>query len=296
VIDSNFRPIVIMGAPRSGTNALRDALTSLPNFDTWPCDEINAIWKYRNLSVGYDNLAIDDLSHSKVRYIRNQFFKQVKKLRSPDFIVEKTCANTMRPRFVDGVLPEAKYIYIVRSGADVVKSATKRWRGEFEFNLIDYWKDKAKYIPVADLAYYFYEVVLKRLWNKLLCIDQLADWGPTHPTLSKLKGECCLEDVAALQWALCVISSWFYFRHSNAHKCIFVSYNVLLDNPSEFLRKFESLLPLEIASNDNQASFSANFFPPKPLANSYRPKHATVAKYFNSAMKIYNKINNDNDH
>jgi len=285
-----------MGAPRSGTNALRDALTSLPNFDTWPCDEINGIWKYRSVFVGYDNLAVGHLSHSKFRYIRNQFFKQVKKLGSPDFIVEKTCANTMRPGFVAGVLPEAKYIYIVRSGADVIKSATKRWRGEFEFNLIDYWKDKVKYIPVADFAYYFYDVALKRLVNKLLGRNQLADWGPTHPTLSKLKGECCLEDAVALQWALCVISSWFYFRHSDGHKCIFVSYNVLLDNPSEFLRKFESLLPLEIISNDNLASFSANFFPPKPSANTYRPTHVTVAKYYNSAMRIYNRINSEKDH
>lgn len=38
-----FTPVVIIGAGRSGTNALRDALTALPEFETWPCDEINPI-------------------------------------------------------------------------------------------------------------------------------------------------------------------------------------------------------------------------------------------------------------
>jgi len=33
--------IIIVGAPRSGTNMLRDVLTSFDGVCTWPCDEIN---------------------------------------------------------------------------------------------------------------------------------------------------------------------------------------------------------------------------------------------------------------
>ena len=87
----NVRPIVIMGAARSGTNALRDSLVSLASFGTWPCDEINGIWKYRSLSLGYDNLSKNDLSEAKINYIRAQFTKQFNKLGKPKFIVEKTC-------------------------------------------------------------------------------------------------------------------------------------------------------------------------------------------------------------
>ena len=32
--------VIIIGAPRSGTNILRDTLTSLSNVGTWGCDEI----------------------------------------------------------------------------------------------------------------------------------------------------------------------------------------------------------------------------------------------------------------
>ena len=73
-------PIIIMGAPRSGTNALRDSLTALPDFRTWPCDEINGIWKYRSLKVGYDNLVKRDASEAKIKYIRAKFDREFKKL------------------------------------------------------------------------------------------------------------------------------------------------------------------------------------------------------------------------
>ena len=289
--DLKFRPIVIMGAARSGTNALRDALTSLPNLETWPCDEINGIWKYKSLSIGHDNLARTDISEDKIEFIRQQFIKQLKKSNLPTFIIEKTCANSMRPGFVDAILPEAKYIFIIRSGPDVIKSATKRWRGEFELDLFEYWRDKIKYIPATDFPYYFYNIFLKRLLNKLLRRNQLEDWGPTHPTLNKLKNECSIEDIAALQWSLSVISSWFFFRHSNPNKCMFITYDKLLSDPTGVLNQLEDLLTIEIVSNDNISSFTANLFPPKPSINSYKPTNAKVEKYYNSAVQIYKRIN-----
>ena len=58
-INLPFTPLIIIGAGRSGTNALRDALTSLPGFKTWPCDEINAIWRFVNYSVPYDEFIVE---------------------------------------------------------------------------------------------------------------------------------------------------------------------------------------------------------------------------------------------
>ena len=42
------QPVVIIGAARSGTNMLRDVLVKLPGVGTWPCDEINYIWRHGN--------------------------------------------------------------------------------------------------------------------------------------------------------------------------------------------------------------------------------------------------------
>ena len=82
--DLEFVPLVILGATRSGTNALRNSLISLPSLDTWPCDEINGIWKYRSLSYGYDSLSRNDLNCSKRKYIRSRFVKQFNRLEKPN--------------------------------------------------------------------------------------------------------------------------------------------------------------------------------------------------------------------
>ncbi|MDN5869897.1 MAG: sulfotransferase [Nitrococcus sp.] len=38
---SSYQPVVIIGAPSSGTNMLRDVLTPIPDVPTWPCENIN---------------------------------------------------------------------------------------------------------------------------------------------------------------------------------------------------------------------------------------------------------------
>ena len=42
----NHVPVIIIGAPRSGTNMLRNILSSLDKIDTWPFDEINFMWRH----------------------------------------------------------------------------------------------------------------------------------------------------------------------------------------------------------------------------------------------------------
>ena len=284
-----------MGAARSGTNALRDSLTRLSDFGTWPCDEINGIWKYRSLSLGYDNLSKNDLSKAKTSYIRAQFANQFKKLGKPQFVVEKTCANSMRPSFVDGVFPEAKYIFIIRDGAEVIKSAKRRWRGDFEYNLAEYWIKKIKYIPTLDYFHYFYDIALKRLIKKILRRSELEAWGPTHPTIEKFKKECSLDDLVALQWSLSVISSWYYFRKMDSEKCVFLTYNELLKNPGNFLFRLENMVGAKLTSPEDIDSFSAGLFPSKKSMQPYVANHPIIRKYYNCAMKIYYNINESID-
>ena len=51
--------LVIIGAPRSGTNMLRDVLTSFDGIGTWPCDEINYIWRHGNVRYPSDEIPAD---------------------------------------------------------------------------------------------------------------------------------------------------------------------------------------------------------------------------------------------
>ena len=69
----HFQPVIIIGAARSGTNMLRDALAQFDGAATWPCDEINAIWRYRNFAFPTDELPTNAASDEVRRFIRAAF-------------------------------------------------------------------------------------------------------------------------------------------------------------------------------------------------------------------------------
>ncbi len=72
----NFQPVIIIGAARSGTNMLRDLLVELPAVGTWPCDEINYIWRHFNAAHPDDEFP-PELATPRVRdYLRQSFARQ----------------------------------------------------------------------------------------------------------------------------------------------------------------------------------------------------------------------------
>ena len=101
------KSLIIIGAPRSGTNILRDVLTSLDGFVTWPCDEINYIWRHGNVNHGTDELTVTNARSSVITYIQRQFSKLARKSNA-SVVVEKTCANSLRVGFVNRVIPDAR--------------------------------------------------------------------------------------------------------------------------------------------------------------------------------------------
>ena len=140
--------VVIIGAPRSGTNVLRDFLCSAPGFATWPCDEINSTWRYGNARHSTDALT-PDMATSQIRqYIRGRFHWVARRY-DANVVVEKTCANSLRVPFVERVLEQPKYLFIYRDGVDVVQSAMRRWRAPLDF---PYTLRKARFVPIKDLV------------------------------------------------------------------------------------------------------------------------------------------------
>ena len=176
------QPVIIIGAGRSGTNMLRDVLTKLEGVDTWPCDEINYIWRQGNRDHPTDEFtaahATDDVTHS----IRSAFSRRIRQsdlcnyAEGRRFILEKTCANSLRVPFVDAVLPEARYIFLIRDGRDVVASARKRWQAPLD---IPYLLAKARYVPPSDLLYYASRYLGNRLSRQRSAEKEVVGLGTT---------------------------------------------------------------------------------------------------------------------
>lgn len=234
-----FTPLIIIGAGRSGTNILRDTLTSLDGFETWPCDEINPIWRHGNLFWPDDQIPTDRATPAIKKFIRNQFIKFWKASGRPKYVVEKTCANTLRVPFVDAILPEARYINLVRNGYDVVASAQKRWKGDFELPKGSYFLSKARYTPIRDLPVYGYKFLQARLKMKAGKSEHLGIWGPRFTGMSEMT-DTPLIDLCALQWAACIDRSDEAYSEFESNKVAHITYEDFMTQPKNVLAQILS--------------------------------------------------------
>ncbi len=190
------RPIIVLGAPRSGTNLLRDTLTRLPGLGTWPCDEINPIWRHGNARWPDDELTPEQARPEVSAYIQRAFRRSARRGRHST-TVEKTCANSLRVPFVHRVFPAARYIFLLRDGRDAVASAMERWRAPFD---LSYTLRKLRFVPLTDLPRY----ALEFLHNTGGGRRTRRTWGPRFRGMDRFLDTHGLAATCATQWRLCV--------------------------------------------------------------------------------------------
>ncbi len=79
---------------------LRDVLTGLPGFATWPCDEINLVWRHGNRDHPSDELAAEHAPPRGARLRPRAGSTGSARKYDAAVVVEKTCANSLRVEFV----------------------------------------------------------------------------------------------------------------------------------------------------------------------------------------------------
>jgi hypothetical protein len=214
--------LVIIGAPRSGTNILRDVLTGLPEFSTWPCDEINFVWKHGNISHPYDDLPAEAAGEQTRRFVRKQF-KKLSRRTNARYVVEKTCANSLRLDYVDRIVPEAHYVLLVREGQDL---------------------NKARYIAPSDFLAVLWQTVQKRLGGSAR--KEGAAWTSWGPVTAEIEGFIAngrsIPEISALQWAQCVSSSLRFFEQLDHERWVVVSYEDFVHHPEEEVKRILKML------------------------------------------------------
>lgn len=220
-------PVIIIGAARSGTNMLRDLIAQLPGYGTWPCDEINYIWRHGNASFPTDEFNSGMATPKVKHFVRNAFKKITKKLNIAN-IVEKTCANSLRVSFISEIFPQAKIIFIYRNGLDVVASAKKRWTAKLD---IPYLIKKVRYVPISDLAYYGANYFLNRINRIFSKENRLAVWGPKFDGMEKLLQKSTTEEICAIQWQHCVEKALQELKDINKNNVFFICYEDFVKDP-----------------------------------------------------------------
>lgn len=223
----NHKPVIIIGAARSGTNLLRDLLCALPGVATWPCDEINYIWRHGYRSHPHDEFTGDMMTAKAARSIRGRFNAMARKS-GCEFLVEKTCANSLRVPFVARAVPEARYLFLVRDGRDAMLSADRRWRAKLEPGYI---LAKARYVPKTDLPYYAAKYLANRVGRLASREGRLKTWGPRFEGMDAYAARHGADSCTARQWAVSVERAAEAFETADEDCVLPMQYEDLVQDP-----------------------------------------------------------------
>lgn len=230
--------LVIIGAPRSGTNMLRDVLTSFEGIGTWPCDEINYIWRHGNVRYPSDEIPAEKATPAVAAYIRARF-EDIRRTQNAPIVVEKTCASCLRVPFINKVLPDARYVYIYRDGIDATGSAKLRWTAKLD---IPYLMEKVRFVPITDLPYYGLRYFWSRVYRLFSREKRLAFWGPKLDNMDEILEKHTLNEVCALQWQRCVEKADQDLSQIDPERVIRVRYEDFVSEPVSQLEKIFTFL------------------------------------------------------
>jgi len=187
------RPIVILGAARSGTKILRDTLAEAMGVGMVPYD-VGYVWRYGNESRPDDCLAATDVRPRTRRLVRSFLARYAD---DRGVVVEKTVGNTLRVPFVAEVLPEADFVHVVRNGVDVAMSARREWHKSPDAR---YLLAKARHFPIRLVPTYGRKFLVGAVASRIGRRGHVNTWGPRYPGIDGDLVREGLLTVSARQW------------------------------------------------------------------------------------------------
>ncbi|TWT88974.1 hypothetical protein Mal64_24650 [Pseudobythopirellula maris] len=203
------RPIVVLGAPRSGTTVLSQLLRHHP--DLCLIDEPRVTWKYGN-DRRSDLLRAEHARPEVRRHIRHSFAQQVR-ASGRSRLVEKTPSNSLRAPFVDRVLDDAIFIHMMRDGRQSVLSIREYWKNHSTGVPRAHLMRRLKEIRPGQIPHYAREL-FKRVAGKLAPgAAGTPVWGPRIPGLETIVRDQGLLAACAAQWRSCVEAACRDGRH-----------------------------------------------------------------------------------
>ena len=190
------RPIILLGAARSGTKLLRDLIATSVAVTAVPYD-INYVWRVGNEGIPHDEFPVTEVTPSKSAFVRAQVDRLSEAPERGVRPIEKTVSNPLRLPYVAKVFPDADYVWLIRDGRDVAESAMRCWveppnSGALLRKLREMpWRQTYKYAVGHGIR------LAKQRFNP---DSVLASWGPRYAGIDDDVRDRTLAEVCALQW------------------------------------------------------------------------------------------------
>lgn len=193
------QPIILIGAPRSGTTLLADLLEAHP--DVVVAREPRLVWRYGNDGRS-DELRPSHATPEVVDHIHERFGAMLQ-TGGGTRLVEKTPANSVRPRFVDAVFPDARYVHITRNGWGAVPSMRSFWerRGDgLDKRQVAKIGRRLRESRPSQLRFYLPELARRAIGGG----RRTSLYGPRLAGLQQMADELGHLEAAARQWRSCI--------------------------------------------------------------------------------------------
>lgn len=262
------RPLIILGAARSGTTLLGHLLARHPAVAYW--EEPKHIWRAGHAYRRHDVRSAEDATPKVATYIRRAFGRFLSRTGKTHF-AEKTPGNCFRVPFIAEIFPDAKFVHLIRDGRAVAASAAAQWTHDVVLRRnIDTdgqvfnssYGAKTSGVSVVGRAADAVRAVRKflvekqrfaggpRVWleapayvpdlarvilRKLSGSDKSYLWGPRFPGMERVHSSYSLIETCAFQWAWSVQSALVHGRQLGADRYIEIRYESLIDDPETVL-------------------------------------------------------------
>lgn len=248
------RSVILVGAARSGTKLLRDAIASHPGVAKVPYD-INYVWRLGNEGVPHDELPADLATPAVRRRIRKRIESY---RRGRAVLVEKTVATTLRVPFARRIYPDAHFVHLVRHGGDVTESAVRQWRAPPDWRYI---VKKARGFPIVEALGYAAGYAKSTL-RRVLRPRRPVVWGPRYDGIEEDLARWSLAEVCAMQWRTCVEHALEALAEVPPPQVTTIRYEEFVEDPIAHLRTLASRIgidPVGYEESDVAARISVDY-------------------------------------
>ena len=246
------RPIVVLGAARSGTSMTSRVLMRHPDVAFWM--EPKYIWKVGRPLAPDDRRGAEDATPRVRRYIRRAFERFAEEEGKPRFM-EKTPSNCFRVPFVHAVLPEARFLHVVRDGRAATRSALRMWTKTPDKRALRR-RLSTREVPLRDAPFYA-AAVLRDVVGRQLFPQKAFVWGPQFPGIRRVRAEEGVVAACATQWRASVDAALDGLRAVPADRQLTVRFEDLMADLESELRSILDFL--ELPPSDAVLDYARSF-------------------------------------